>query len=291
MRQSNRIQLSPEDTAITASSVRLTLTRDWNLSAVYPAPSGRSQLHRAHRRRCARHRRILHVTPKATKVKAAGDRLDCKIPAVPAANHKQTVLYSRTDPRRQEEALSLPGTNLLYHPVPTSAFATLDSVITLTSSGTSFAYTSSFSNVPGTPLSITGAAQLTWATSTLEAYSVTSASDYPTGLISSSSDTFVYTSFFSDVAGTSLSITIAAQLTRATEMLEAYGVASASDYPTGLTSSSGTSFAYTPSFSHVAGTSRSIASANDLPHRIYRLLWHQLEGEFRGGADGCVEQG
>ncbi|KAJ7092170.1 hypothetical protein C8R44DRAFT_410442 [Mycena epipterygia] len=221
-------------------AVRLTLTRDWNLSAVYPAPSGRSQLHRAHRRRCARHRRILHVTPKATKVKAAGDRLDCvRVMAQhqvlahrvhndvedprcacgePQADRVRVQLdraqLGRRDSaactpvrtlggRRRRSRYLVPTFFTTPCPPPRLRRSTASSPSPLPAP--SFAYTSSFSNVPGTPLSITGAAQLTWATSTLEAYS-----------------------------------------------------------------------------HHLR---------QRLPHRIYRLLWHQLEGEFRGGADGCVEQG
>ncbi|KAF7344286.1 hypothetical protein MVEN_01720000 [Mycena venus] len=67
-------------------------------------------------------------------------------------------------------------------PVRTSAGATLNGIITLTSSsGSSFNYNSQFTNIAGTSLAVTGAAQLTWATETLEAYAVTSISDYPAG--------------------------------------------------------------------------------------------------------------
>jgi hypothetical protein len=67
-------------------------------------------------------------------------------------------------------------------PVRTSAGATLNGIITLTSSsGSSFNYNSQFTNIGGTSLSITGAAQLTWATETLEAYGVTSINNYPAG--------------------------------------------------------------------------------------------------------------
>ncbi|KAJ7097352.1 hypothetical protein C8R44DRAFT_859868 [Mycena epipterygia] len=173
---------------------------------------------------------VLHVvTPKATKVKAAVSpeatgwvayaswlntgsspiasfTTTWKVPAVPAANHGQTVfLFNSIEPNSGDAILQpvlqygpsaagggsfwalatwyLVGDQTFFTtPVRTSAGATLDGVITLTSSsGSSFAYTSSFSNVAGTSLSITGAAQLTWATETLEAYGVTSASDYPTG--------------------------------------------------------------------------------------------------------------
>ncbi|KAJ7642224.1 hypothetical protein FB45DRAFT_1054497 [Roridomyces roridus] len=45
----------------------------------------------------------------------------------------------------------------------------------------SYSYVSQFTNVPGTALSIVGINQLTWATETLESYSVTTESDYPAG--------------------------------------------------------------------------------------------------------------
>jgi hypothetical protein len=71
-----------------------------------------------------------------------------------------------------------------YHtsPIQVSVGKSLDGIITLTStSGSSYNYVTSFSNVAGTTLTATGAAQLVWATETLESYSVTSSSDYPTG--------------------------------------------------------------------------------------------------------------
>jgi hypothetical protein len=67
-------------------------------------------------------------------------------------------------------------------PVRVSVGQSLNGVITLTShSGSSYNYITSFSNVAGTSLTATGAAQLVWATETLEAYAVTSSSDYPAG--------------------------------------------------------------------------------------------------------------
>ena len=59
----------------------------------------------------------------------------------------------------------------------------LTGVIALSSqSGSSFDYTSTFSSHPqaGT-LSLTGSAELVWATETLECYGITAASDYPAG--------------------------------------------------------------------------------------------------------------
>jgi hypothetical protein len=58
----------------------------------------------------------------------------------------------------------------------------LDAVISLTSTdGNSYNYISLFSNVAGTTFTAVGAAQLVWATETLESYGVTSSSDYPAG--------------------------------------------------------------------------------------------------------------
>ena len=71
-----------------------------------------------------------------------------------------------------------------YHttPIKVSVGKSLRGVITLTShSGTSYNYATSFSNVGNTALTVKGAAQLVWATETLESYSITSASDYPKG--------------------------------------------------------------------------------------------------------------
>ncbi|KAJ6553693.1 hypothetical protein DFH09DRAFT_1318716 [Mycena vulgaris] len=125
-----------------------------------------------------------------------------KVPAVPAANHGQTVfLFNSIEPNSGNAILQpvlqfgpsaagggsfwayLVGSSTFFtSPVRTSAGATLNGIITLTSSsGTSFNYNSQFTNIAGTSLAVTGAAQLTWATETLEAYGVTTTSDYPTG--------------------------------------------------------------------------------------------------------------
>ena len=67
-------------------------------------------------------------------------------------------------------------------PIRVRVGRTLRGVIVLTGhSGNSYNYATYFSNIPGTTLTVNGAAQLVWATETLESYSVTSASDYPTG--------------------------------------------------------------------------------------------------------------
>jgi len=58
----------------------------------------------------------------------------------------------------------------------------LEGVINLTSfSGTSFNYTTYFVNIGASFLTVTNAAELVWATETLESYNVTTKSDYPTG--------------------------------------------------------------------------------------------------------------
>ena len=59
----------------------------------------------------------------------------------------------------------------------------LQGVITLTgsTSGGKYNYVSSFSNVGGTTLTLSNAAQLVWATETLESYNVVTGSDYPQG--------------------------------------------------------------------------------------------------------------
>ncbi|KAJ7129913.1 hypothetical protein C8R43DRAFT_1240061 [Mycena crocata] len=129
-----------------------------------------------------------------------------KVPPVPAANHGQTIfLFNSIEPNAGNAILQpvlqygpsaagggafwavatwyLDSANTFFTtPVRTTAGATLNGIITLTSSsGTSFNYNSQFTNIGGTSLSISGAAQLTWATETLEAYAVTTISDYPAG--------------------------------------------------------------------------------------------------------------
>ncbi|KAJ7596118.1 hypothetical protein C8J56DRAFT_395769 [Mycena floridula] len=129
-----------------------------------------------------------------------------KVPPVPAANHGQTVfLFNSIEPSAGNAILQpvlqygpsaagggtfwavatwyLDSANTFFTtPVRTSAGATLNGIITLlSSSGSSFNYNSQFTNIAGTALTINGASQLTWATETLEAYGVTSASDYPAG--------------------------------------------------------------------------------------------------------------
>ncbi|KAJ7092141.1 hypothetical protein C8R44DRAFT_990303 [Mycena epipterygia] len=252
MRQSNGIQLSPEDTAIIAgwsSQRRLFETQSPSSS---PPPAGRSS--------------IAHVGADVHIIAANGSTSSPPKPsrsrplatgsvARSPANYGQTVFLFNSIEPNSGDAILQPGPqltyrsrygpssagggafwalatwvrplfprgltlilttcllryvvprrrpNLLHHPLRTSAFETLDGAITLTSSsGPSTAYTSPFSNVPGTSLSTTGAAQLTWAAESLT---------------SSSGTSFAYTSSFSSVSGTLLSIT-----------------RSAHDYPTGST--------------------------------------------------------
>lgn len=128
------------------------------------------------------------------------------VPAAPTSNHGQTVfLFNSIEPASGNAILQpvlqygpsaagggtywavaswyLVGSQTYYTtPVRTSAGATLNGVITLTSvSGSKYNYVTSFSNVSGTSLTATGSAQLVWATETLEAYAVSSISDYPAG--------------------------------------------------------------------------------------------------------------
>ncbi|KAJ7466253.1 hypothetical protein B0H11DRAFT_2048994 [Mycena galericulata] len=128
------------------------------------------------------------------------------VPAVPKTNHQQTVfLFNSIEPSSGDAIIQpvlqygpsaagggnywavaswyLDPDNTFYtNPVKTSAGATLDGLITLTSSsGSSYNYNTEFSNIAGTSLPVTGAEELTWATETLEAYAVTEASDYPAG--------------------------------------------------------------------------------------------------------------
>ncbi|KAJ7259958.1 hypothetical protein B0H12DRAFT_406791 [Mycena haematopus] len=128
------------------------------------------------------------------------------VPPVPATNHDQTVfLFNSIEPNSGNAILQpvlqygpsaagggaywavatwyLVGDSTFYTtPVRTSAGATLDGIITLTSSsGSKYNYVSSFTNIAGTSLTVTGAAELTWATETLEAYGVEAISDYPAG--------------------------------------------------------------------------------------------------------------
>ncbi|KAJ7839701.1 hypothetical protein B0H14DRAFT_1066269 [Mycena olivaceomarginata] len=129
-----------------------------------------------------------------------------KVPPVPTANHGQTVfLFNSIEPNSGTAILQpvlqygpsaagggafwavaswyLDSSNTFFTtPVRTTAGTTLNGIITLTSSsGSSFNYNTQFTGISGTSLSITGAAQLTWATETLEAYGVTTISDYPAG--------------------------------------------------------------------------------------------------------------
>ncbi|KAJ7153332.1 hypothetical protein C8R46DRAFT_1301747 [Mycena filopes] len=128
------------------------------------------------------------------------------VPPVPAANHGQTVFLFNSIESSAGDAIIQPvlqygpsaagggafwavaswyldSTNVfITTPVPTSAGATLNGIITLTnSSGTKFDYNTQFTNIAGTSVSITGVGQLTFATETLEAYKVTTISDYPAG--------------------------------------------------------------------------------------------------------------
>jgi len=169
------------------------------------------------------------VTPTATTVKAAVDPEETgwvayaywlntgtspissftstwTVPAAPKSNIDQTIfLFNSIEPNSGDAILQpvlqygpssagggsfwalatwyLVGSEVFFSKlVDTSVGATLDGVITLTSSsGSSYNYVSSFSNVAGTSLTVTGAAELTWATETLEVYGVETSSDFPAG--------------------------------------------------------------------------------------------------------------
>ncbi|KAJ7244627.1 hypothetical protein B0H12DRAFT_1073701 [Mycena haematopus] len=74
------------------------------------------------------------------------------------------------------------GNAFFTTPVPVSPGQTLNGIIALTeSNGSTFNYNAQFTNVPGTSINVTGAPQFTFAAETLEAYGVTSLSDYPSG--------------------------------------------------------------------------------------------------------------
>jgi len=128
------------------------------------------------------------------------------VPAVPATDDGQTVfLFNSIEPASGDAILQpvlqygpsaagggsywavaswyLVGSETYYTtPVATSVGASLDGVITLVgSAGSSYNYTTSFSNIPGTSLAATNAAELVWATETLEAYGITAITDYPSG--------------------------------------------------------------------------------------------------------------
>nr|GAT47983.1 predicted protein [Mycena chlorophos] len=128
------------------------------------------------------------------------------VPPVPAANNGQTVfLFNSIEPNSGNAILQpvlqygpsaagggsywavaswyLVGSSTFYtNPVKVSAGATLDGIITLTSSsGSNYNYVTSFTNIGGTSLTASNSAELTWATETLEAYALASTKDYPSG--------------------------------------------------------------------------------------------------------------
>ncbi|KAJ7734087.1 hypothetical protein B0H16DRAFT_155874 [Mycena metata] len=131
-----------------------------------------------------------------------------EVPPVPETNHGQTVfLFNAIEPSA-EDAILQPV--LQYGPsgagggafwavaswyvgefdtfhttvVPVSTGTILNGLMTLTGSNATagtFDYNSQFTNIPGTSLNITGIAELTVPTETLEAYSVSNATDVPAG--------------------------------------------------------------------------------------------------------------
>ncbi|KAJ6607678.1 hypothetical protein B0H10DRAFT_543393 [Mycena sp. CBHHK59/15] len=67
-------------------------------------------------------------------------------------------------------------------PIQVDVGQELDGLITLVAQdGSAYNYNCEFTNIAGTALAIDGSVELTWATETLEAYSVTEPSDYPAG--------------------------------------------------------------------------------------------------------------
>ncbi|KAJ7095656.1 hypothetical protein C8R44DRAFT_890054 [Mycena epipterygia] len=66
--------------------------------------------------------------------------------------------------------------------VPVDVGQTLNGIVSLVrQSGLTYTYTSEFGNVAGTSLTVNGTEELTFATETLEVYSVTKESDFPPG--------------------------------------------------------------------------------------------------------------
>ncbi|KAF8317389.1 hypothetical protein DL93DRAFT_563373 [Clavulina sp. PMI_390] len=128
------------------------------------------------------------------------------VPPVPKANNGQTVfLFNSIEPKSGQAILQpvlqygpsaagggaywavaswyVVGSQSYYtSPVKVSVGKSLKGVMTLDSqSGSKYSYTSSFTNVAKTALAIKNIPELTWATETLEAYSIKSAKDYPAG--------------------------------------------------------------------------------------------------------------
>ncbi|CAK5282803.1 unnamed protein product [Mycena citricolor] len=128
------------------------------------------------------------------------------VPAVPPTDDGQTLFYFNSIEPTSGNAILQPvlqygssaagggsywavatwylvGNSVMYtNPVRVSAGANLNGIITLKShSGSSYNYVSSFTNVGSTSLTVNGAAQLTWATETLEVYSVASQNDFASG--------------------------------------------------------------------------------------------------------------
>ncbi|KAJ7440161.1 hypothetical protein FB451DRAFT_141382 [Mycena latifolia] len=129
------------------------------------------------------------------------------VPPVPATDNGQTVfLFNALAPTGGSSAILQPvlqygrsnagggpywalaswyvdADNTFFTPlVNTTVGATLTGVVTLTGqNGTAYSYNSQFAGVPETSLDVSSARLLSSATETLEAYSITASSDYPTG--------------------------------------------------------------------------------------------------------------
>ncbi|KAF8319993.1 hypothetical protein DL93DRAFT_1920478 [Clavulina sp. PMI_390] len=132
------------------------------------------------------------------------------VPSTPAVNSGQTVfLFNSIEPASGSAILQpvlqwggsaagggaywaiatwyVTGSNAYYTtPYSVSVGQTLVGIINLSSSsGSSYNYLSEFSNIPAAgALSLTGSAELVWATETLEAYGITQNGNYPAGATS-----------------------------------------------------------------------------------------------------------
>ncbi|KAF8179756.1 hypothetical protein K438DRAFT_1977123 [Mycena galopus ATCC 62051] len=128
------------------------------------------------------------------------------VPPVPATNHGQTLfLFNSIEPATFDAIMQpvlqyggsaagggaywavaswyLYGSNTFYTtPVEVSVGQQLHGEVQLVGgSGGTYNYNSAFTNVGGSSLTVDGGEELAWATITLETYSTTSSSDYPTG--------------------------------------------------------------------------------------------------------------
>ncbi|KAJ7227580.1 hypothetical protein B0H12DRAFT_1265159 [Mycena haematopus] len=128
------------------------------------------------------------------------------VPPVPATNHGQTLFLFNSLVPAASGAIMQPvlqwgpsaagggaywavaswyvsGDNTFYTtPLQVGVGQVLNGEVQLVgTSGNTYNYNSAFTNIGGTSLTVDGSEELQWATVTLETYSTTSASDYPTG--------------------------------------------------------------------------------------------------------------